>query len=390
MYALPFFHLSGENSIMKNILDESKQEIFLVQTDTLEIIFLNKTARNKSGIDAKTVPVNISQLGDDYKLSSFKGLIIPLMNNSAKEIVLLTSHKDVNGKNYPVEVRILRHILQGLDYLIITANDCSEKYILEKTLKLKNEELKKLSFELDKFVYSASHDLLAPICTLKGLIQLYTRENNEANIYRENEPDYTSMMNKTVDKLERYIHDMIDFSKNMRQEIKGDPVNFKNLVALTLDNLRYTEGYEKISFQIDISQECEFFSDEKRLLMLFNNIISNAIKYQHQAALQPAIIITVIVESKNVTIRLQDNGIGISKESIDRIFDMFYRASSVSYGSGLGLYIAKEVLKKLKGRIQVASTLGEGTEFLIEIPNKSTRPAVHKREKKVKPLKTAL
>ena len=75
-----------------------------------------------------------------------------------------------------------------------------------------------------------------------------------------------------------------------------------------------------------------------------------------------------MVDAKKVTINLKDNGIGISKESIDRIFDMFYRASANSYGSGLGLYIVKEVVKKLKGKVHVASVVGEGSEFLLEIP----------------------
>jgi signal transduction histidine kinase len=390
MYALPFFHLTGENSLLKNILDENEQEIFLVQAETLEVIFINKTARNKLGIDAKTFPVNISRLGDDYQLGSFKGLVFPLLNGSIKEIVLLTNHKDHSGKNYPVEVKIIYNTLQGFSYFLMTAKDCSERNQLEKEIKQKKAELEKLSFELDKFVYSASHDLLAPICTLKGLIQLNAKENPVINEQHKCNPDYVLMMNKTVDKLEHYIHDMIDFSKNMRQEVGGDAVNFKNMIAITLDNLRYTEGFDSMNFQVEVSQEEDFFSDEKRLMMLLNNLISNAIKYRNPNVLQSALNISVKLESKKATIRLQDNGIGISKESIDRIFEMFYRASSNSYGSGLGLYIVKEVLKKLKGKIQVASTPGMGTEFLLEIPNKIPRTPVHRPKKSVKPFKTAL
>ena len=148
MYSLPFFHISGENAILKNILDESKQEIYLIHVETLEIIFLNKTAINKLGSQLTGMPFNISRLGDEYQMRSFKGLIFPLMNGSQDEIVLLAHHKNSEGKLYPVEVRIVRNTIQGLDYLIMTAENNLEKLNLEKELKHKNEAYKKLSFEI--------------------------------------------------------------------------------------------------------------------------------------------------------------------------------------------------------------------------------------------------
>lgn len=390
MNSLPFFHLHGENKMLKQALDESRHELFIVQADTLEIIYFNKKARQQSGVDFKNGPINISRLGTDYQLKSFRGLVSPLMNGSQTEVTLLTHHQTKDGKNYPVEVRITRNNIQGFDYLLLTVEDISEKVNLEKELKQKTAELKKLSFELDKFVYSASHDLLAPISTLKGLLQIEEKDQVKNLMRSAVTPDITGMMNKTVNKLERYIHDMIDFSRNMRQDVSGEAIDFTKIFNLTLDNLRFTEGFNNVNIQIEIDQTVEFYGDEKRMQMIFNNFVSNGIKYHNPGTVQPFVNISIKVNETQVTLVFKDNGIGISTESIDRIFEMFYRASASSYGSGLGLYIVKEVLKKVKGKIQVASVLGEGTEFLIEIPNKINPGSVHKRKKKVKPHKTTL
>jgi|GEM_PF-3309089 len=385
MHTLPLFHLNGENTIMKNILDDNGQEIFLVNPESLEIFYMNKKAFDQHGYPGKPFPVSVSRLGPDYNLRSFKGLISPLLNGSRKDIMLLTSQTSRSGKSYPVEAKITVATTQGLQYLVMTVRDISQIKKLEKEISRKKSELEKLESELDRFVHSASNDLLAPVGTLKGLLSLVEKENS----FQLN-PAYAEMMLKTVIKLERYVYDMIDFSTNMKRVVQGGDVNFKSLVALSLDNLRFMEGFMKMSIHVEVSQEVDFSSDESRLQILLNNLLSNAIKYQDPLSASPFMNIQVIADQHKAVIRITDNGTGISKESIDRVFDMFYRASALSFGSGLGLYLVKEVVRKLRGSIQVASTLGKGTEFLLEIPNKYKGGSVQKRVNVVKPDKTAL
>jgi signal transduction histidine kinase len=102
--------------------------------------------------------------------------------------------------------------------------------------------------------------------------------------------------------------------------------------------------------------------------MVFNNIISNAVHYRDARKNDSYISINIHVDATKATLRFSDNGIGIHEEYIDKIFKMFFRANADSKGSGLGLYIVKGVLEKLNGTINVQSKLGEGTTFVIEIP----------------------
>lgn len=381
---MPFFHLSGENNIMKQTLDESQQEIFIVHADTLEVIYLNRRALQMRSPDCLGLPISITRIGSEYNLKSFKSMVQPLMDGSQKEINLLVHHQDKERRNYPVEVRITHHAMQGLEYLLFMATNILEKVQFEKELKQKNEALKKLGFELDKFIYSASNDLLAPISTLKGLLNLQDKERNSVA-----KPNYQSMMDKTVTRMERYIHDMIDFSKNMRMEVDVSPLEMKNLLSFTLENMINIEGFSNITIHYEIDQQCPFFSDEERIKVLLSNLVSNAIIYQNPKGRTPFLCISILVESKKVVLKFRDNGIGIGKESIEHIFEMFYCASTSSNGSGLGLYTVREIIKKLRGKIQVASVLGEGTEFFIEIPNKTPKESVHKRVNQVKTIKNA-
>ena len=110
-------------------------------------------------------------------------------------------------------------------------------------------------------------------------------------------------------------------------------------------------------------------SDATRLRIILNNIISNAIKYRSFDKDNSFIRIEVVVSEKECKLTIEDNGEGIEESKLPHIFDMFYRATVKSTGSGLGLYIVKKVIDKLKASIEVDSEEMEGTTFTIIIPN---------------------
>jgi signal transduction histidine kinase len=126
---------------------------------------------------------------------------------------------------------------------------------------------------------------------------------------------------------------------------------------------------KKVKFIVEVNQDIEFLSDELRLKIIFNNFISNAIKYQRPHIDDPYVWIRVDFNESTAIIRVKDNGKGIKEEYLDKIFDMFFRATQEAYGSGLGLYIVKQVIDKLHGKIdKVESVYGEGTEIVVSIP----------------------
>src|SRR5690606_14100855 len=242
--------------------------------------------------------------------------------------------------------------------------DITEKKKSEELLKSKNEELKKINEELDRFVYSASHDLRAPLTSLLGLINIA-----QSDRYINGIAEHLELMRKSVLKLDSFIIDIINYSRNARLDVEVEEIDLKALVVDTMDNLQYVASTEKIEKRINIVQKVPLYSDSKRIIILLNNLISNAIRYHNLILDNPYIEVKGKVTKKKARIDVIDNGKGIGKQYLNNIFAMFFRASDDSKGSGLGLYIVKETVAKLNGKISVTSEVGEGSTFSIIIPN---------------------
>jgi signal transduction histidine kinase len=172
-----------------------------------------------------------------------------------------------------------------------------------------------------------------------------------------------------VNKLDSFISDIIQYSKNSRIDLLVREIDFHDLLEESISSLKYMEGAEKVRSIRNIEATCPFYSDPSRLLMVFNNIISNSVRYRDKWKNDSYLQIDIQADGKGALIKFSDNGIGIAKEYIDDVFKMFYRATTESKGSGLGLYIVKSAVEKLQGTIEVQSEFGQGTTFVIEIPN---------------------
>jgi len=236
-------------------------------------------------------------------------------------------------------------------------------YKTEQELSMNNQLLSKANRELDRFVYSASHDLRAPLSSLLGLIEISQRTEDVEEIKH-----CLKMMKVRVADLDSFIKDIIDYSRNTRQEIYNENFNLLELTKEVTDGLKFGTGMEEIFIKFEIDPSLNVVTDRSRLKVVFNNIIGNALKYSSPQKEEQLISITANVEGKNLKVLIEDNGIGIAAEHQPKIFDMFYRASEKSQGSGLGLYIVKETLDKLNGKIEVSSSLGNGSRFRLEIP----------------------
>jgi signal transduction histidine kinase len=236
-------------------------------------------------------------------------------------------------------------------------------YKTEQELSMNNQLLTKANRELDRFVYSASHDLRAPLSSLLGLIEISQRTDDVEEIKH-----CLKMMKMRVADLDSFIKDIIDYSRNTRQEIQKENFNLLELAKEVTDGLKFGTGMEEIFIKYEIDPSLTAVTDRARLKVLFNNIIGNALKYSSPQKDDQLISITANVADKKLKVLIEDNGIGIAEEHQAKIFDMFYRASEQSKGSGLGLYIVKETLDKLNGKIEVSSSLGNGSTFRLEIP----------------------
>lgn len=253
---------------------------------------------------------------------------------------------------------------QGNINIIINSRDTTDRKKAEERLIHQNVELEKINTELDHFVYSASHNLRAPLTSVLGLIKLSMMHSPDGEIAQ-----YLELMERSINKLDKTVKDIIHYSRNTRTETRYEQINFRDTLEETLDNLRYIDDTIELEKQICIDESQPFFSDKNRLLVIFNNVLSNAVKYRNPYREKSFISIDIKVMPEKAIIIISDNGIGISDKQIGRIYDMFYRATDRSTGSGLGLYIVKEILGKLSGTIEVESVIDKGTTFKIEIPN---------------------
>ncbi len=243
--------------------------------------------------------------------------------------------------------------------------DITEQKKQEHKIQLQNEQLQKSNQELDQFVYSVSHNLRAPITSSLGLIKVIKQEKDQ------NQIDYfLDLQEQSLEKLDIHIKDILQYSINSRSELNHDKIDFKDLITDVLRNLEFYPGNSKIEKILKIEKSTAFYSDERRLKIILNNLISNSIKYQNKRGENQFIKISNSFDSSNnIILEIEDNGVGIPGKYHKNIFDMFFRATAESAGSGLGLYIVKETIAKLNGKISIDSVVGRGSKFTIAIPN---------------------
>lgn len=243
-------------------------------------------------------------------------------------------------------------------YMLIRLNHRHAKQLVES-----NGLLKKSNEELDRFVYSTSHDLRAPLTSLLGLINISERTENLTDLRM-----YSGLMRDRVEALDRFIKDITDYSRNNRTEVCRVYVNLHEFVAEIWESLRYSHKAETIHFELNCPENFNIETDPHRLRVILTNLISNSIRYHDNRKAYKYIRLTCQKTEKSFVVSIQDNGQGISPEYHSKIFQMFFRANECSSGSGLGLYIVKEAIQKLSGEVQLQSALAQGSTFTVSLP----------------------
>ncbi|MBO9618922.1 MAG: hybrid sensor histidine kinase/response regulator [Niabella sp.] len=280
--------------------------------------------------------------------------------------ILLTGYTDIEVLADAVNHGdIYRYITKPWDELevvnsILTAY---EHFKAAKDLEEKMEELQKTNDSLNRFVYSVSHELRAPIASAKGILDLVKMDD----LYGGS-GEYWKLMDACVQKLDYYVSQTIQFYKTARFEVRPEEVDFNELIHSLIQLYRSFENAKDINFQVAVDAEKPFSGDAFRIEVIVANLLSNAVKCQRPQEPNKLVKVDVVATQEEAVISVTDNGIGINENDLAKIFDQFYKSSNVD-GVGLGLYILKESLDKLSGRIEVQSRLGEGTTFKVIIPN---------------------
>lgn len=274
-------------------------------------------------------------------------------------------HDMLQGENElrNVEIRTYPIIEDGtVTGVTAYARDITQQTRTQALMKDQNDELTKINAELDRFVYSASHDLRAPLMSVKGLLHMIKMDPDKSQVSR-----YLELMDQSIDKLDHFISDIIHYSRNARMELKLKEIDFDALVDESFESLKFMEGANAVTITREVTNTTSFYSDASRLLIVFNNVIANAVRYRDPRK-DSRLHISIETLEDRAVMQFADNGIGVAEEHLENIFRMFFRANADSKGSGLGLYIVKGVIEKLQGKIEVTSSLGQGTTFTITLP----------------------
>lgn len=241
----------------------------------------------------------------------------------------------------------------------------SKKKEAELSLRQQNEELIKINQELDSFVYSVSHNIRGPLASVLGLINLAKIENRNVSL------PYADLIEKRVHQLDKTLKKILDYSRNARTKIITEKIEFRKFILDVFEQLNYLSGKDKIKLNIEVEGHTHILADPYRLNIILQNLLSNSIKYcDWTKSRQEVSIHAKLYDDQWNSILCQDNGIGIKTELIPRVFEMFFRATETD-GQGLGLYIAKETVEKMGGKISIESQLGTGTTVHIRLPKQS-------------------
>lgn len=255
----------------------------------------------------------------------------------------------------------------------ITANKMAE-ITLKKNIQELQKTQKELEYknqELDTFVYRASHDLRGPIATILGLCDILKMENmNE--ITNESTKNYYTLINERTERLDQILKELMDVTQIKEVKIVYQRIDFQHLIHRTKLNLTNLPNFHAVKWEVHIAPQVLIYTDEHLLQVIVQHLAENAINFARIVNNNAYLRITV-EESKNnmFCLTVVDNGQGIPKEAVSKIFNMFYRGSEDANGSGLGLYILRNALERLDGTVEVRTVLGAGTTFIVQIPNQN-------------------
>ena len=290
----------------------------------------------------------------EEKIESDKPFLAYLKSADSKEVVLSA----LDGKDGETTFKVSSKILELSAYssrsggAVVLMRDITEK--------CERERMRK------EFTANVSHELKTPITTIMGFSELL--DNPE--IEREKVTDFASEINKEALRLRDIVGDIIELS-SLDEGYKGEneEINVRNTVETEIKKLEHKAEDNGVSIENGVSSSLIINGIPKVFSEVISNLLDNAIRYNKKGG-------WVKVESKEmdgkVEISVSDNGIGIPKDSIERVFERFYRVdksrSRESGGTGLGLSIVKNGMEKMGGEVRVESTQGEGSVFTLTFP----------------------
>lgn len=259
--------------------------------------------------------------------------------------------------------------------LLHANNQLSDLATLNEEFRVSNDELQEANSqlartndELDTFVYTASHDLQAPVNNLRGLVKLLENRLPVQVRQTENLDSLLELIKASLARFGQTLEQLADVGTK-RSENSG-PRELLNL-ATVLEEVRQDLAPVLAAIagrlEVDLAGKADVLFAPKHLRSVLYNLVSNAFKYHHPDR-APVVRVRSHCELGRMVVSVQDNGLGLSEEQQDQLFGLFRRLHSHVEGTGVGLYLVKKILDNVGGAVRVKSQLGRGSTFTIIIP----------------------
>jgi PAS domain S-box-containing protein len=347
------------------LFDNNPMPMWIIDEITSKFLDVNEMAILQYGYSRKEfLSMSAIDIRPEEDKERFRQLDNSTEINGTKFNRGIWNHIKKDGTVIPVEIIAQKIIYEGIMAQFILSNDITDRRKAELNLEQQNKELIKTNAELDRFVYSVSHDLRSPLTSILGLLSFIEEESQEADTL-----EHADMIHKSINRLDEFIKNILSYSRNNRTGLEIEKISIQETALAIVDSLQSMKEAKEIHYEIDIQEHEPFFSDALRFNTIMENLISNAIKHHRKRKFGRYIKITGQSDHEKLEFSVTDNGIGIAPENHQKIFDMFFRLSGETDGSGIGLYIVRDAVEKMQGTLEIRSEKEIGTTFIIKLKN---------------------
>jgi PAS domain S-box-containing protein len=383
LVALKRYGLFSVSSLQTETILQAMKDVLIIVSPDRKIQYVNKQGETALGI--KNVDKNEQNIedflaGKNEEIERItEELIMPALTGE-KTISYSTEFISKTGRTMPVLISATSfRVSIGKPLVLLLIHDMSELIQAEQQLAIHEEELANKTDELNSFFYRTTHDLKGPVASIIGLTKLAKKEPETADYCLTN-------IETSAVRLNNILLDFIKVMQIKEKVTESGLINFYKLTDNIVQSIRYSTERDIVDFKVWIEPNLAFHSDETLLDSILYNLMVNGVNYRKKGGEDdPYVYVQVRNFGNGIIIKVIDNGIGMKKEIQGKIFNLFFRGNEESKGTGLGLYILKNAINKLSGKVEVESESNKGTTFSIYLPNstpvtdaKSIAPETHR------------
>lgn len=375
-----------ERDRLLTVIQNSLNEIYIFDCETLKYQYLNQTAINNLGYDADKVhdmtPIDINPYLETAQ--DFNRIIQPLLNGELEKDLYLTKHIRKDGSTYPIEIHL--QLIRQNDQQFFTAIgfDLTDREKDARRIQEQKEiarELAEHSKHKSDFLANMSHELRTPLNSILLLSKLLLKSKSD-NLSVD-QLKYIDVIQQSGKNLLSLINEILDLSKieSGEMELSLETIDLKDLVANVSDVFEPIAKEKNLTFSVTVSDNCpdRLESDQLRLEQVLRNLLSNAMKFTEKGRVNLDICAETTpsgVDDTQLVFTVQDTGIGIPDDKQEMVFESFRQADGSTQrkfgGTGLGLSICRQIAELLGGKLTLESTEGIGSTFTLTIPLKQS------------------